>query len=81
MLLLLALLFQLFGELRELALAAKIQPAQLEIGDDVVDPRRVQQEVLEVVELLLQPGGRTFVLLDAVLELELLIAHPREFFL
>ena len=78
---LLSLLLQLLGEATQLTSAMFGQGPKLVEGDDVVDPFRIQQEVFQVLHLLLYPGRRTLVVLDAVLKLILLIPERRKFFL
>ena len=55
--------------------------AQLIKGDDVVYPFRVLQQALKMIHLLLHTCGGTLVLLDAILQLVLLIAQRRELLL
>ncbi len=78
---LLALLFELFGKLRELLLAMQVERAELEVDDDAVGPLRIQQQVLEVIQLLLYAGYGAVLLRDQFLQPELLLTEARKLFL
>ena len=60
-------LFQLFGEKSKLAYAAQVECAQLIMGDDAVSQVRIQQQVLQMFEFLLQPGRFADLILDLTL--------------
>ena len=64
---LLALLLQLLGELGELEFATPVERAKLVRDDDGVNPLRIQQEVLQVFELLHDPGRPALLFLDPLL--------------
>ena len=60
---------------------SSIEAPQLIVDDDVVDPLWIEQQLLEVIELLLEPGRNALVMLDTILEAELLVSQLRKLLL
>ena len=78
---LLALLLELLCELLEFALAAQVQVFELEVNDDVVDPLRVQQQLLQMIELLPDARRGALLLLDERLKAKLVVPQVGELLL
>ena len=81
MLFMFPLLLELLGKCRELSPAATFQRTQLVVNHDVVYPFRVGQQVFEVLQLLLDPGGASLLLTNPFLQTVLLLPERRELLL